>query len=832
MRWLIPLLFCSYAYSASTSDPTTYIYEGSQALINLSGMSGTTNMNAGDDQVSGWSPDFGFDFDLWGNTYRKAKMSTNGCVNFSGLNCSDYTPQPLPYRDETLYPFWTDLIRNNSSKMLFKSFDDYVVFGWYGMKEYSYPNHRGSNNFEAILWANDTYEYRYGALDIIKHDVLIGEQHTSSSHKTFRYFDDGTGGHNNWDSFDASFSGNVLEGGGSLYSASLTELCNANPLYSTACSGYAAAYLAQQCGISALYDSACSGYAAAYLAQQCGISALYNSECTGYAAAYLAQQCGLDATYDPSCDGYWEATFVATVADDYTDVVDGDDVSDYYFVDDDDLTDYYVVDVVEYDSGDDTYDDGSYDPTEEDTWMGAAVVMVDDSFSGGDDSGFPTDDGMDEFSSLPVIDGEPEEVFEEVIVEVFEEVAVVEEIFEEEVFEEVIVEEPEEVVEEIAEEIFEEEPEEIFEEVFEEEVIEEELIAVEEVIEEPEAEIEVVAPIEEVAVVEEELIPEIEEPERAAVNITKLALSIVAETSAISAGLTQSAVSQTTFTQSVQGGTGQNTQAIASPQTFSQGTFSITPTPEAAFVDTSFASEAINETQTAALAEVGIVFDSGSMQLAQLGQTDIQQSMDTGGFTDVFGDTGGFEPEMEIIQGIVSTGPVQNFNQIGTQSAEETTSEEVEVMQELSTSVTEMKFEDDFNDAIATGQTIGQFLSNQLPDFGQFDVAPPSVEEQQTVRRAENAIESMSDAEIQEAQEAQLEGIQDSGGFDDQSLTILLMGRVQGMEAYNINLVDQQQWYQSREIYGGNAPVDGNVRALQGQGAQTYQDLVGQQYER
>jgi hypothetical protein len=51
------------------------------------------------------------------------------------------------------------------------------------------------------------------------------------------------------------------------------------------------------------------------------------------------------------------------------------------------------------------------------------------------------------------------------------------------------------------------------------------------------------------------------------------------------------------------------------------------------------------------------------------------------------------------------------------------------------------------------------------------------------------------------------------------------------MEAYNINLVDQQQWYQDREIYGGNAPVDGNVRALQGQGAQRYQDLVGQQYE-
>jgi hypothetical protein len=689
MRWLIALLFCSCTYGASTSDPTAYIYEGSQSLIDLSGMSGTTNMNAGDDQVSGWSPDFGFNFDIWGNSYSKAKMSTNGCVNFSGLNCSDYTPQPLPYKDETLYPFWTDLIRNNSSKMLFKSFDDYVVFGWYGMKEYSYPNHRGNNNFEAILWANDTYEYRYGALDITKHDVLIGEQQSSSLHKTFRYFDDGTGGHNNWDSFDASFSGNVLEGGGSLYSGSLTDMCNANQLYSPSCSGYAAAYLAQQCGISALYNSSCSGYAAAYLAQQCGINVLYDSNCSGYAVAYLSQQCGLDATYDSSCDGYWEATFVATVTEDYSDVVFGDEVSDYYFVDDDELTDYYEIDVVA-----DDIDYGDVDTT----------------------YGGPTVDenpGMEEPEPIyVVVVEEAEEVFV-----ALEPDPIIEEIFEEELI--VIVE------------VFEEEIEEIFEVV------------------------ELEAPIEVIAVVEE-VIPEIKEPERVAVDITKLALSIVAETSAMPMMLAQSTVSQ----------------------------------------------------------------------------TDIQQSMNTGSSTDVFGDTGFFYSEIEVIEDIVSTGPVQNFNQVVTQSSEETSTEEVEIMQELTTSVTEMKFEEDFNDAIATGQSIGQFLSNQLPDFGQFNVAPPSVDESRTVQRAESALETMTDAEIEQSIESQLENVQDSGGFEDQTLTILLMSRVPGFDVYGLELQDQGQWYQEREIYGGNRPVDGNIRAFQGQGAQTFQDLVGQQYER
>ena len=689
IRWLIALLFCSCTYGASTSDPTAYIYEGSQSLIDLSGMSGTTNMNAGDDQVSGWSPDFGFNFDIWGNSYSKAKMSTNGCVNFSGLNCSDYTPQPLPYKDETLYPFWTDLIRNNSSKMLFKSFDDYVVFGWYGMKEYSYPNHRGNNNFEAILWANDTYEYRYGALDITKHDVLIGEQQSSSVHKTFRYFDDGTGGHNNWDSFDASFSGNVLEGGGSLYSGSLTDMCNANQLYSPSCSGYAAAYLAQQCGISALYNSSCSGYAAAYLAQQCGINVLYDSNCSGYAVAYLSQQCGLDATYDSSCDGYWEATFVATVTEDYSDVVFGDEVSDYYFVDDDELTDYYEIDVVA-----DDIDYGDVDTT-----YGGPTV---------DDN-----PGMEEPEPIyVVVVEEAEEVFV-----ALEPDPIIEEIFEEELI--VIVE------------VFEEEIEEIFEVV------------------------ELEAPIEVIAVVEE-VIPEIKEPERVAVDITKLALSIVAETSAMPMMLAQSTVSQ----------------------------------------------------------------------------TDIQQSMNTGSSTDVFGDTGFFYSEIEVIEDIVSSGPVQNFNQVVTQSSEETSTEEVEIMQELTTSVTEMKFEEDFNDAIATGQSIGQFLSNQLPDFGQFNVAPPSVDESRTVQRAESALQTMTDEEIEQSIESQLENVQDSGGFEDQTLTILLMSRVPGFDVYGLELQDQGQWYQEREIYGGNRPVDGNIRAFQGQGAQTFQDLVGQQYER
>lgn len=80
--------------------------------------------------------------------------------------------------------------------------------------------------------------------------------------------------------------------------------CTLNPLYSSSCDGYAAAYLTQQCTISALYDSQCPGYAVAYFNQQCTASALYAPNCPGYATAYYNQQCSINALYDSGCSGY------------------------------------------------------------------------------------------------------------------------------------------------------------------------------------------------------------------------------------------------------------------------------------------------------------------------------------------------------------------------------------------------------------------------------------------------------------------------------------------------------------------------------------------------
>ena len=273
-----------------------YIYESGQSLIDLTNQTNTTNLNSGDDQLSNaFNLDFTFTF--YENDYTSARMATNGCLHFGlgtgNINynnyCGDYTPDPLPQYNYTLFPFWTDLIRDNNSKMLAKNFSDKTVFGWYDMREYY---RESDNSFEVILWTNNTYEFRYGALDIIQHDVLIGEQGKSDEIYTYYYHDEcNTGTTNtstcyNYD-WNASDKNTNLENGGSLYSEGYID-----------CS-------------DPLNDSSCDGYAAAYLNQQCDIDQLYSETCPFYWEAYDDLQCDIDPQYAPFCPGYQQEASVA-----------------------------------------------------------------------------------------------------------------------------------------------------------------------------------------------------------------------------------------------------------------------------------------------------------------------------------------------------------------------------------------------------------------------------------------------------------------------------------------------------------------------------------------
>ena len=297
----------------------TYIYEANQSLIDLTNQSGTTNLNSGDDQVSA-AFNLGFTFDFYGQAFTQARMATNGCLHFktSGAYCNDYTPDPLASQyTYTMLPFWTDLIRDNGSSMLAKSFDDKTVLGWYNMREF---NRASDNSFEVILWANDSFEFRYGALDVINHDVLIGEVGSGSSEVyQYLYHDKcNTGSTNTSDcvntTWNDSSSNTLLENGGSLFgSGSGNGVDCSNPLNDYSCTGYWEAYDDQQCDINPQYAPFCRGYtqeeSIAYYEEETDYG--YQEEDMWYDEEYDEWLDSSDPCYENRCEGFTDADWYA-----------------------------------------------------------------------------------------------------------------------------------------------------------------------------------------------------------------------------------------------------------------------------------------------------------------------------------------------------------------------------------------------------------------------------------------------------------------------------------------------------------------------------------------
>ena len=245
-----------------------YIYENNQPLFDLktNDIATSHNLGVGDDRVSSvFNLDFTFTF--YGVDFTTARMATNGCLHFgsSGGYCNDYTPDPLPEITYSLYPFWTDLIRDNDSKVLAKNFTDKSVFGWYDLREYNRGN--TDNSFEVILWkSDDSFEFRYGGLNIINHDVLIGEQGKANELYTYYYHDQCGKGTTNSSScvsqtWNNSVMNSALENGGSLYGVSSGNSIDcSNPLNDPTCPGYWEAFDDQQCDLDPQYAPFCPGY--------------------------------------------------------------------------------------------------------------------------------------------------------------------------------------------------------------------------------------------------------------------------------------------------------------------------------------------------------------------------------------------------------------------------------------------------------------------------------------------------------------------------------------------------------------------------------------------
>ena len=433
-----------------------YTYESGQDLYHLqtnaNNFEGELAYEVADDGISP-TIDLSFNFTFYGSTFTQARMSTNGCLHFgnSGSYCNDYTPDPINGQHTyTIYAFWTDLIRDSDSRMKSWGDNSKMIFGWYDMREY---NRASDNSFEIILWNNNSFDLRYGHLDIINHDVLIGEVGANKDDSyTYYYHDECNTGTTNsstcynydWNNSDKNQN---LENGGSLFGwGSGSGIDCSNPLN----------------------DTSCSGYADAYQTQQCNIDQLYSESCPYYWDAYDDLQCNLDPQYGPFCQGYRQENDVGYFQEDEFDY--GYEEEEQFGYEEEPMFEEFVYDFEEQHHG------------EEEFFYEEEIIF---------EQMFPQEEFHDPFVSLHDTPLRVEEIFtptDDLMVEefIFQETFLVEDYREPETFIELETidqleewfEEETRREEEIA--ILEEPEEEFVEEIFEEEVVEEVFEAIEE----------------------------------------------------------------------------------------------------------------------------------------------------------------------------------------------------------------------------------------------------------------------------------------------------------------------------------------------------------------
>jgi len=827
---------CSNSQNCYNSG--VYIYEGGQDLVDLYNMSGTTNLNASDDQYSN-QVSLGMEWNRWGQTWSHARMSTNGCVNLrsgsaggNSSNCSDFTPQSLPYRDYTLYPLWTDLIRGTASggqasKMLFKDFGDYAVFGWYYLREFQRSS---SNSFEAILYANNSYEFRYRELDIINHDVVIGEQGkhstTPTDTKTFLYYNDGQSGYATLDAYLAGYGGPDIENGGSLYSGTQAEMCEINALYASTCSGYAAAYFAQQCAINSLYNSECTGYAAAYLVQQCGLNTLHDESCNGYAAAKLVYECDLDVFYSSSCDGYSSALAQQQALED---AIYGTDDSQYGY--DDGYDEYGNEEYTDY-----GYDDeylGLDDPCSEGGCAGETIQ---------EEYGTETDESMgvyaqeedfweESYEEQQMLAQEevlyvtnPEEIlyatdadWNAYEVEEFEQreniafseeefVAAtdLEELYEEEFYEVEVLEEAELLAQNPTEQEIYILEETIGVEIFTEEEwepVEENRILYAEELEDIEREA-----IEEH---EEEVFQEFDEAhEEDEEEFFKEEKEGKSKSTRFIASSTQAVVSAIAF-----GGTQEERVTVAEvlQEQLDEGSGSTT--------GGSFNSNSYSSGSAVATSSQQITQSTGNTFVVE------QQEQSTG------------QVQIQAVE-IVDSGPAVTAFEVAEQQEEE--QQELTFDDGSNFTIADQNFESSFDDALGAGQSIGQFLSNTAPDFAKFEVEAPTFQEQRQSSAVESLADSVSSTVIASNLQAELNKLQqdneNTNDYGDQTIVVSYIGYSAGFSEYasQTQLADKQSWYDSSQVYKGQKTAD-NVAGfyrMAGKTQEKLQEMIRSQYNR
>tara|TARA_B110001454_G_scaffold171507_1_gene162354 strand:+ start:1 stop:1983 length:1983 start_codon:yes stop_codon:yes gene_type:complete len=187
---------------------------------------------------------------------------------------------------------------------------------------------------------------------------------------------------------------------------------------------------------------------------------------------------------------------------------------------------------------------------------------------------------------------------------------------------------------------------------------------------------------------------------------------------------------------------------------------------------------------------------------------------------------------------VVDSGPVVSAFEVAEQQ-QETQDEQQELTFDDGSNFTiaDQNFESSFDDALGTGQSIGQFLSNTAPNFAKFDIPPPTVQEQQVSTAVVSLADRMGTEVAAQNLQVQLGAVQQSGGFDvDQTATVSFIGYKAGFSEYAgaEQLSDRDDWYISKTMYQGNDNKDNDLSfyMMAGRTQGKLQQMIDSQYNR
>ena len=683
---------------------------------------------------------------------------------------------------------------------------------WFEWRKVVEPGTTGHNTFGVQLWPDGSFDYQYADINISQHDAWIGFAGDANSKG-----DDGIYNEVNELFYKAApgnsriggmtmehvtgFASNETDFGYAWYGEdggyqSVVSIDCSNPLNDASCEGYEQAYTDQQCSADALYDTQCPGYQQAYTDQQCGLDALYDTQCPGYQQAFTDQQCESDALYDPSCPGFTEANFDKECSED---ALHDSQCTGYgeAWLDQECETDpmfsqscpgYQIAKQQE-----ELANMGSPDP-----------FFKDDKPDDGSTGGYEDDPAGGFVDDAILFIDEPVEKFMEEPVEKF---------MEEPVFEPVPVaevkqerprgEEPDTEPEPIAAELLiqrEPEPEPV-------------VVSVERI------EKGIFVPVEDEVGVEAEMVLKIETPVEkvAAEKAVVVEPTPVKELNVSKQSSVQIALS--VVEEERQSANERLSQSITNSQT-QQDSFSVTGEEQQTEINdtiTSYTSSAY-QNDTSVNNTEGQVNDP-----SQISDADGVVIEDT---------TMSVASDTNSDQGNVVFDVVQEPTMSAAGEQQDDTVVEVE---QESFSTTDQMFDTQVNEAFSTGANISVVLSGARPDFSKFDVKPPTKQQAVDTAKVESLADKMSTTALNQNIEQLQQQVQESGGFEDQTVAVTLINYTPGFyESSTQSLNNQNDWYGSESIYKSNGNVDNNMTMykMAGQTGNKHKQMVLEQYRR